>query len=80
MFPKTYQFFLEERNAIKGNQQTEWCLLFSFDGGDRWVIESWDKKPKYETVERIKDYVIQGIHVYTRSFTLPDTYLTDKSL
>lgn len=79
MFPKSYQFSLEERTNYFTKTQTEWSLFLSFDGGARWIIKTWQSKPVPKTVEKVKSFAILGVQAYIRSIRFSDMRLKDDS-
>lgn len=79
MFPKSYQWFLEEDDYSLTASSQSWSLLLMFEGGESWMVERWKSKPNNTTVEKVKELTMRGVHIYTHSVKSPDFYMKDES-
>jgi hypothetical protein len=60
-----------ERNNAFASNGTEWVFSVRFDGGNGWVIHTWERPPTEDQIDGIKTIVLRSMDVYHRHLEPP---------
>ena len=61
------KFWVAERENVHVKNGREWALCTKIDGGDAWVIATFEKKLNDETIKSLINLSLRSMEIYHKS-------------